>query len=258
MDKQVQNNSVVKAFTLLEHFTPQKQIWGVRELAAALDANQSTTYRLMATLESLGVLKQNEETNKYSLGLKLYALGKRVDIYSSLVQHTHSELIKVSNEITETVHLGIFKDHQVFMLDKVESPRGLKLNSVIGSYSPAYCTGLGKVLLSNLTKEQLADYLKEIKLVKFTDHTITQKNELIKALSKIREDQFVIDNQEKEYGLICVAVPVYNADKELIASLSAAGPAQRFKPDMLESYINILKKGADAIGQNIGNFNPNK
>lgn len=250
------NNSVVKAFQLLEHFTPDKPTWGVRELAYELGANKSTTYRLMATLNSLGVLKKDEETEKYSLGLKLFELGHRVDLHSAFIAKTHPILEEVVAEITETVHLGILKEGQVLMVDRLESPQGLKLNSSIGSYSPAYCTSLGKILLSNLDKKAFDAYFEHTEFSPFTQHTILEKKPLQKELAKIRKQGFALDKEEKEYGLICLGVPVFNRKGEMIAALSAAGPAQRFKAHMLKEYVQILRKGANLIQQKLGSFKP--
>lgn len=247
---------MVKAFRLLEFFTVGKPSWGVRELATQLGANKSTVYRLMTTLNGLGVLKQDPHTEKYSLGLKLFELGSRVDIQEAIISKTHPILKKVASEISETVHMGILKNDQVLMVDRVESPQGLKLNSVIGSYIPAYCTGLGKVLLSNLSDEKVHAFCEHTSFIKNTEHTIQEKNTLLKELTAIRKQGYALDQEEKEYGLICLAVPVYNASNEMIAALSAAGPAQRFKPNMLPKYVNILKTGASDIKTRIGNFTP--
>ncbi|MEM6801572.1 MAG: IclR family transcriptional regulator [Bacteroidota bacterium] len=250
------NNSVVKAFQLLEHFTADKPSWGVRELAYELGANKSTTYRLMATLNSLGVLKKDEETEKYSLGLKLFELGHRVDLHSAFIAKTHPVLEEVVAEITETVHLGILKEGQVLMVDRLESPQGLKLNSSIGSYSPAYCTSLGKILLADLDEEAFGSYYEHTEFSSFTQHTIVEKELLEKELHKVRKQGFALDREEKEYGLICLGVPVFNARGEMIAALSAAGPAQRFKSQMLKEYVQILKNGASLIQQKLGSFKP--
>ena len=248
------NNSVAKAFLLLDYFTLSKPEWGVRELAQHLGANKSTTYRLMATLESLGALRKDPVTEKYSLGLKLFELGNRVNIQRAFVNHTHPELEKVASEIAETVHLGILKGHQVFMVDKVESPKGLQLKSVIGMFSPAYCTGLGKVLLAHLDFSELKKELQKIELSPQTEFTITHIDQLQKELNKIKAEGFAIDRQELEIGLICVAVPVFNQNNQAIAALSAAGPAIRFKEAALQDYVAILKRGAKAIQKRIGNY----
>ena len=248
------NHSVAKAFAILEHFTPEKPAWGVRELAIVLKANKSTTYRLLATLEELNVLRQDPITEKYSLGLKLFELGNRVNIQDAFVRQTHPELEKVAEAISETVHLAILKEGRVFMVDKVEGTKGLKLNSRIGTTSPAYCTGLGKTLLAHLPTVELNRVLKNIKLEAKTEYTIRNKTDLRHALQEIKEKTYAIDREELELGLICVSVPVYNQQEQVVAALSAAGPANRFREEALQDYLSILQKGAKAIQAKIGNF----
>lgn len=250
------NNSVAKAFALLEYFTVKKPEWGVRELAVEVGASASTTYRLMATLENLGALKKNPLSEKYSLGLKLFELGNRVEIQRVFVKHTHPELEKVAEEIKETVHLGILRNHQVFMVDRIESPKGLKLDSIIGTYSPAYCSGLGKILLAHLPLAQSKQTLEAISLIPNTKFTITKITRLLKELQTVQQQGFAIDREELEEGLICVAVPIYNQNDRVVAALSAAGPANRFREDAIGDYVAILQKGAQAIQQKIGNFQP--
>ncbi len=252
------NHSVAKAFGVLEYFSPSKPEWGVRELAKELGINKSTAYRLMATLEALNVLRKDPVSEKYSLGLKLFELGNRVNIQSAFVSQTHPELMQVATEITETVHLGILKDHQVFMVDKIESPKGLKLSSTIGSSSPAYCSGLGKTLLAHLDDFQLEKTLSSIELTTNTPFTITQKDQLKKELIKIKKQGYGIDRQEFEIGLVCVAVPIFNQLDQVIAALSAAGPFDRFREEAIDDYVSTLQKGAKAIQNKIGNFQSEK
>jgi IclR family KDG regulon transcriptional repressor len=248
------NNSIAKAFNLLDYFNTTKPEWGVRELAKEIGANKSTTYRMLATMESLGVLRKDQGSEKYSLGLKLFELGNRVSIQSAFVSQTHPVLEQVAAEITETVHLGILKDSQVFMVDKIESPKGLKLNSVVGTSSPAYCSGLGKTLMAHLSDFDLSQTLKKIEFKAKTEFTITKKTILKKELEEIRTLGYAIDRQELELGLICVAVPVFNQNDQVIAALSAAGPAIRFQEEKIKNYVAILQNGANAIKQRIGDF----
>ncbi|MEO0468866.1 MAG: IclR family transcriptional regulator [Bacteroidota bacterium] len=251
------NHSILKAFAVLECFTPDKPSWGVRELAEQMGTNKSTTHRLMATLTSLGALKKDEETDRYSLGLKLFELGARVDVQKSFIDRTHPVLERVGAEITETVHLGIWQTDKVLMVDRVESPQGLKLNSSIGRTSPAHCTSLGKVLLSYLAETDLDDFLNEREFPNYTEHTISTPEALKSECRKIRQQGYALDREEKEYGLICLGVPVFNGANQIVAALSAAGPAQRFKADMLSHYVNILQSGARSIRDQIGSFHPN-
>lgn len=254
------NGSVHKTFDLLDRFTIQKPEWGVTELAKEIGANKSTVYRFLADMNNLGILQKHPATDKYSLGLKLFELGGRVNIKAAFVDKTHPVLMEVSKMITETVHIAVLKNNKVFYVDKVESPQGLKLSSQIGSHNPAHATALGKVLLAFLPEEKLETTLLSILdpelPLSYTTHTITEKERLLRSLKRIKLQAFAIDREELELGLICVAVPVFNKNGEVVASLSASGPANRFEDKHLQKYVSILTKGANDIQQRIGYFKP--
>ncbi len=251
-------SSVHKTFAILEYFTSQKPEWGVTELATAIGSNKSTVYRFLSDLTQLGVLYKDLNTEKYRLGLKLFELGNRVRLNSAFVNKTHPVLIEVAKQITETVHIAVWKNNQAFHVDKVESPQGLKISSHIGSYAPAYSTALGKVLLAYLPKEEQNDAIKalfrEERPKSFTKHTITESQVLIKELNAIKSKGYALDREECEIGLICVGIPIFNQANEVVASLSASGPSSRFKEEKIADYVAVLQKGATTIQQKIGYF----
>ena len=251
-------NSVQKTFALLEYFTVHKSEWGVTELAKEVGSNKSTVFRFLAQMHSIGILDKDAASEKYRLGLRLFELGNRVQLRSALVEKTHPELVAVAQRITETVHIAVLKNHQVFYVDKMESPQGLRISSHIGSYNPAYATALGKVLLAFLPEEQQSLYLDYIYgekgITTFTRKTITGKAKMMAELGKVRTQKYAIDREEYEDGLICVAIPIFNQNQEVIASLSASGPASRFRESKVKGYVATLEKGALAIQKKIGNF----
>lgn len=251
-------SSVHKTFAILEYFTTQKPKWGVTELANEMGSNKSTVFRFLTQMHAIGILDKDAQTEKYGLGLKLFELGNRVQLRTALVEKTHPELLSVARSITETVHIAVLKNNQVFYIDKVESPQGLKISSDIGSYLPAYSTALGKVLLAFSSPKEQAESLEYIfdktDFKAFTKNTIVDKSKMILELDKIKDRQYAIDREEHEIGLICVAIPIFNQKNQVVASLSASGPANRFKEAEVNNYVAVLKKGALAIQGKIANF----
>lgn len=244
------NLSVIKAFSLLDAFINDKQEWGVRELAKRTGHNKTTTYRLLSTLESINVVQKNAE-DKYILGLKLFELGNLVPIYKSLRNASKIPLENIAKEIKETVHFGVFRQNKVLYLNKAESPQGLKVSTQIGSSQKAYCTALGKVLLAFSSAKQIANYLEETSLVSCTENTITDLNVFKEELQKIKENGYALDMEELEIGLICIAIPVFNQQKDIVASISVSGPSSRFKFENIDDYLSIIKNGARDIESSI-------
>jgi len=244
------NLSVIKAFKLLETFTSGQEEWGVRELAKKSGYNKTTTYRLLSTLVALGVVQKNK-SDKYILGLKLFELGNLVSIHKSLRYFSKIPLENIAKEINETIHFGVLNNNHVLYLNKAESLQGLKVSTQVGSYQSAYCSALGKMLLAYLSEEELSNYFKEIDLVARTANTITTESMLREELEKVRGQQYALDMEELELGLICIAIPVFNRQNEIVASISASGPSSRFKAENINAYISILIKGSREIEEKL-------
>ena len=252
MEKDVKNlnQSIIKAFTLLDAFTPDKKEWGVRELANKTGYNKSTTYRLLSTLVSLHIVYQNKN-DKYSLGSKLFELGNRVSLYESLASISNEPIKSIALNIEETVLLGVLKESQVLYINKADSLNGLKISTSIGSYQPAHATATGKLLMAHASKGELQSYLKNNRFQSFTKNTITDSKTLLNELQTIKSQGYSLDLEEFELGLICIAIPVFNKKGEVIAGVSASGPSSRFKMENVEKYISILQKGVSRIEQSL-------
>ncbi|WP_346882734.1 IclR family transcriptional regulator [uncultured Algibacter sp.] len=248
------NLSVIKAFSLLDAFLGEKQEWGVRDLAKKSGYNKTTTYRLLSTLESLNIVNKNAN-DKYILGLKLFELGHAVSIHKSLKSYSQAPLEHIAKNINETVHLGVLSQNQVLYINKTESLQGLKVSTQIGSYQKAYCTAIGKVLLAFSSQVYMSEYLERVHFEALTEHTITDSKTLFKALAEVRVKGYALDMEELEIGLICIAIPVFNKHKDIVASISVSGPSSRFKPEHIQDYLAIIRKGALEIEKYISSYN---
>ncbi|REH52580.1 IclR family transcriptional regulator [Tenacibaculum gallaicum] len=248
------NQSIIKAFAVLDAFTNDKKEWGVRELATRTGYNKSTVYRLLSTLVSLNAVQQNDN-EKYQLGSKLFELGNRVAIYKSLRNLTNESIQKVALEIQETVLLGILKEQQVLHINKADSLQGLKISTSIGSYAPINGSAIGKLLLAFSSLETQRTFFSSVTPQSFTKNTITSTSKLKKEIQLIQQQKFALDIEEFEIGLVCIAIPIYNKKGKVIAGLSASGPSSRFKMKNVASYIKILQNGAAEIENRLSDFN---
>ncbi|WBX72085.1 IclR family transcriptional regulator [Tenacibaculum retecalamus] len=235
------NQSIIKAFTVLDAFTDDKKEWGVRELANKTGYNKSTTYRLLSTLVYLNVIHQNEN-EKYCLGSKLFELGNRVSLYKSLITATNQPIKNVALEIQETVLLSILKEHQVFYINKADSLQGLKISTSIGSYQPIHATASGKLLLAFSSIDKQEKYFKNNNFTKFTKKTITKISDLKTELHIIKKQGYALDLEELELGLICIAIPIYNKKGNTIASISASSLQVVLKSKTYKTTFQSYKK----------------
>ena len=158
----------------------------------------------------------------------------------------------------ETVHLAVLDHHEVIYLRKYESAPPVALYSRIGRRAPAYCTGVGKVLLAYLQDSELTAFLQTIRLERFTKNTITDKAFLQAELAKIRQQDYAIDNMEHEDGIYCIACPIREHTGEVIAATSVTIPSIRLELDALMWYLPLVQKAVRAISQELGYVEPER
>ncbi len=252
--------AVVKTMKILECLS-REQSFGITELARLVSAggntlrmNKSTVYRFLTSLKELGFVRQDPETEKYSLTLKLFEIGMSVLDRLELWREAQPIIKEIARLTGETVHLATMDDTSLVYLGKIESARGLRVSmmSRVGQKAPTYCTGLGKMLLAHLPAERVNDILKREKVVKFTERTITKRPDLDRELASIREKGFAIDNEEHEAGVRCVAAPVRDNHGAVCAAVSVSVPTIRLPDKEIPRYRAIVLRAAEEISQRIG------
>lgn len=238
---------------LLETLSTKEEV-GVTELAAAVDGNKSTVYRFLNTLAAQGYVHQNNLNEKYSLTLKLFQVGvqalNRLDIHKASLP-VMEELAEYSKE---TIHLASMENNQVFYLDKIESQLALRvaMGSAQGRFAPAVCTGVGKVILANLSEDKKNQMLAAADWTPRTEHSIRTIQELEERLSEIRKDGWGYDMEENEPGVRCIAAPIYDNKGEACGAISISGPSIRMTKEKLKALSLKIKEGSEKISRDLG------
>ena len=114
---------------------------GIMELSASLGFHKSTVHRLVASLQHMGYIRQDEESLKYSLSLKFLEIGSRILEQTSMAALIHPSLKRLSEQTGETVHLVKREGTEAVYIDKVESfASSIRMVSRVGSRIPLYCS----------------------------------------------------------------------------------------------------------------------
>jgi DNA-binding IclR family transcriptional regulator len=231
--------SLHKALNLLNCFT-KKPFWGITELSVELGLFKSNVFNILQTMESMGYVERDPVSQKYCLGYGMYELSRALTDRYDFQNIALPYLQQLANECKERVYLATGRGDQVIYLgsyDPVEQ-RDSHI-SMMGVFAPKYCTGLGKILLAYESDDTVRSYYSdESKFIRFTDTTITNLDDLFRELEIIRRRGYAIDNMEHEYGVKCVAAPLFNKKYELLGAVSVSGPSLRFG----EKQIFALKE----------------
>lgn len=242
----VKVKSLYKAIQLLFYFTEEERELGITEIAEKSGLLKSSVHNMLSTYEACGLVRRNPYTNKYHLGERVLELSNHFYRNNDVRQVAKPYMVEIANETNESVFLAVSSGTEVIYLDGAFPDTSVGGRNMTGLKAPKYCTGIGKVILAH-EPEACVDAVIEEGMVAFTEQTITDGETLRTELENIREKGCAVDNMEHEYGVKCVAVPIYNMENRVVAAISITGPSPRFTQDRIEELEALLKEYAQVL-----------
>lgn len=247
------NQSIDRAFLVMEELSRFKDGLGVSELARQIDLPKSTTYRVLSALVVNGYARQDKATERYKLGYKVLHLAGTIMENMDLRTIARPHIEALARETGQIVHLATMEEGVAFYVDKVQgSMMNISMYSNIGREIPLYCTGVGKILLSGLDFEQVKKLVPESSMVRYTANTITTHERLKNELQLIRERGYGFDEIEHEEDIRCVAAPIHRSTGEVVASISLTGLIKYVSIERLPELIELTTRTARAISRELG------
>jgi IclR family transcriptional regulator, KDG regulon repressor len=241
------NNSLTNALTILKSFSIDNPEQGVTEIAENLNIGKSTVHRLLLSLGSEGFVYKDPNSNRYSLGTSLLSLTTIVNSQLPIVNESIPILNVLTERTGETSHLGILEGKHIIYLQKIDSENPVNLSTHIGMRQPIHSTSIGQIILSYQNEKTINKLLPE-KLEKFTDKTITARDQLKIKLSTSRQQHFVICDEEYAKGFISVAAPVFDENGHVISAVSIVGPVNRMKNKIKQkAFIEEVRSAANKL-----------
>jgi DNA-binding IclR family transcriptional regulator len=241
------DGTVGKALHVLEQVADFGRPVRFTDVLAGSVFPKPTLYRFMQTLVSQGMLTYDPERQTYAPGARLVRLAHSAWSQSPLAQVASPYLQQLSAATGETVHLAQLDAAQVLYLDKRNAAQPVEMFSQAGKVGPAYCTGVGKVMMAFLPTEVAEVVLGQQSFHAFTPQTLTTRSALRDELKTIRAHGYGFDREEHEPGIICVAMPIIVSTGRMIGALSVTSTTSRTNIAGLEKHVPLLRQAAGAI-----------
>lgn len=242
--------SVDRAVTILE-IIARAGLAGVTEIAAEVGVHKSTASRIVATLESRGLVEQDRSRGKYRLGLGILRLAGAATARLDIVQVARPLAKLLAEQTGETVNIAVLSEGAALYLDQVAGSASVQSHNWVGQRIPLHATSNGKVLLSGLSDAGARGVLGS-RPKAYTPSTVTSVPRLLREVAEVRDQGFSIVADELEVGLTAVSAPVRNAHGDVVASISASGPSFRFTGDRVEAARDLLVAAAAEISSRLG------
>lgn len=248
------NESILRAFDIVEYLARCDDWVGLRVLARALDLDPATAHRFLTSLKDLGYVQQHPDDSRYRLTLKFAWLGARVleqlelpVIARPLMEH----LTTVSNE---TTHLAVLDDDQIMYIEKIDNWQAMQMRSRVGSRGRVHSTAVGKACLAFLPDDEREALLARLTLTPLTKNTLTDPDSLRAQLDAARSRGYSVDDEENEIGIRCVGAPVFDHSGHVAAAVSISGWTITMTRERLPDLAADLQQACRAISKELGYF----
>ncbi len=211
-------------------------------IASQLELPKSTVVRLLLVMEDEGFVRRSGEPPAYSIG---HAVHEIAEGYRppSMAEITAPVLSRLADEVGFTANLGLLEGPSVLHLHVAEPQRALRF-ATGGMLDFAYCTGLGKLLMSVLPEDQIDEHLPEAEpYTSWTPQTITTREGIVSELERIREYGYSVDDEERNRGVTCMAVLLPMEEAPTLA-LSVSAPSAELQEVARERLLPVLTAAA--------------
>ncbi|HHV06629.1 MAG TPA: IclR family transcriptional regulator [Firmicutes bacterium] len=222
------------------------------EISDRLGLNQSTCHHLLSTLKVRRFVGQDEQTRRYRLGIKAVEVGQAAMQQVDLVRIALPHMEKLMEAVQENINLVVMDTDSVVYVAQVPCDRTVRMFTKIGERAPLHCTGVGKVLLADLPKAQRDEILSRIELPRFTAATICDRELLEQELVQVSQQGYAMDEEEREEEVTCMAAPVRDYSKEVVAALSISAPSSRLDEERQQELLPLLMATSDKVSRDLG------
>lgn len=244
--------SLAKALRVLECFSVQQPELGITDLSEQLGITKSNVHNIISTFQQLGYIRKMPN-GKYALGLKMLEYAFIINQHLGYPKAVYDVLLETAGQTNQVVYFGIPYGQDVLYLyvaHPIARMNELPYREILGEKAPLCSTGIGKAILAFFPEEEWPDRIPE-HITRFTPNTLTEREDILDELKRVRRRGYAIDDNEREINLRCVGVPVYNTLGQLVAGMSTSGPAHIMTDEKLMECANILRSAALKMKQRI-------
>ena len=223
--------SFARGLSVIRSFAADAPTQTLTEVAARTGLDRAGARRILLTLQALGYVAL--EGRQFRLTARTLDLGYAYLSTTPLWNLAEPVMEELVREVHESCSVSVLEGTEIVYILRVPTSKIMAINLAIGSRLPAWCSSMGRVLLSGLTEQALAAVLDASDLTPRTRHSETSRARLTATIARARVDGFAMVNQELEEGLCSIAVPLYGRSGNLVAAMNISVNTQRVSPNQL-------------------------
>lgn len=231
--------SLAKGLSVIETFGADTPRQSVSDVAKAAGLDRATARRCLLTLHTQGYADYDGKF--FTLTPRILRLGTSALASLPLPTLVQPWLDQLTEKIGQSCSVSILDETEIVYIARAQQRRIMNIGLMPGSRLPAHCSSMGRVHLAAMSESAALDVIMASDLAPRTVNSLTEPDEIMAELAKIRSQGYALIDQELELGLRSIAVPLLNYRGDTIAALNIGAAAiQDSVEELAALYLDDL------------------
>jgi IclR family pca regulon transcriptional regulator len=237
--------ALARGLAAIEVFSDARSMT-LSDVAKRARITRATARRLLLTLCDLGYA--STDGKHFTLRPRTLRLGYAYLSSMGWSEVALTHLRELAETHGETCSVSVLDGHDIAFAVRVPASRHGVMLVPAGGRLPAYATSPGRVLLGGLPPDDLDAWFETAVMRPLTKHTVHTPAGVRKIIEQAKRDGYAFTDEELDYGVNCIAVPVRDTTGAIVAAINLSAPSSRLRrrdavgkmlPDLREAARNI-------------------
>ena len=216
------------------------------DLAKSAGLPRATVRRILFTLQRGGFVATDGKL--FSLTPRVLSLASAYLSSNQIVAVLQPMMDAVATETREVCSMAILDGTEAVFVARASPARVFSAGIDLGYRLPAFCSSVGRVLLSRLRNDELLEILQMSPLTAMTTHTVLDRDVLAATIISDRSKGYSLVDQEAEDGFRSIAVPVRRYDGAIVAAINVGSHVDRISTgEMIDRFLPPLRRVAASV-----------
>jgi IclR family KDG regulon transcriptional repressor len=235
------------AIRILDEMALARRAMRITELADALGETKPRIHRHLATLKEMGIVEQEQSTERYRLGWRLFQLGEAAGAQFDLRYRAEPYLIKLRDELKQTAVLAIPINGQPVVIATSDNIYARICVSVKPGNRPLpHCSAFGRLVLA-FSSPEIQQKLLADELLAETGHSLTDRQAVLDKLPLIRQRFYEYAESEMMVGINTIVTPIFRDSDVLAGAIGIVGSVQEIPNPPHPHQIALLQQYSEEL-----------
>lgn len=232
-------------FSIMEHLHREGKS-GVTEIADQVGVSKSTVHKHLITLEANNFA--TADNGVYGLSFKFLMIGGMIRERSMLCKVAIPIVEELGDKTDKMVSLIVREGSHGAFVHITNEWYGVRETVPLGNRHLLHQNAAGKAVLSQLSDDEVHEFVAETGIPAVTERTITDQDVLFQQLEGIRKRGFATSHEERVEGFQSVSAPISNPQTNTLGAISLATPADNVSDDSIRGeYADQVMEASNEV-----------